>query len=235
MIMKSFTCKDVLPEYIEINDTRIKAENFVKLLGMTIDDCLKFDKHVDILCRSASRQINVLHRFTGIFGFKQRESIHNTFILSNFNYCPIVWHFCSKASSRKMERIQERALRFLYNDKVSSYECLLEKCKSTTMHLRRIKIIALEVFKSLNDLNPPFMKDMFTPKNVTYELRDGNLLIQPKFKKVTYGRNSFKYYGSHIWNLLPNEIKNSTDVEDFKTLIKAWDGPTCQCAMCTLL
>ena len=184
MMLKSFTCKEVLPDFIEIDSTIIKAEDYVKLLGITIDSSLKFDKHVDILCSNASRQINVMYRFTGIFDFKQREAIHNTFILSNFNYCPIVWHFCSKSSSRKMEKIQERALRFLFNDKRSTYEDLLEKCQSSTLHLRRIKTIALEVFKSLNDLNPPFMKELFTTKSVNYNLRDGDILVQPKFQKV---------------------------------------------------
>ena len=71
----------------------------------------------------------------------------------------------------------------LFNDKVSSYQCLLEKCKASTLHLRCIKTIAQEVYKSLNDLNPPFMKEMFDQKQLTYNLRDNNLLIQPKFKR----------------------------------------------------
>ena len=234
MIMKSLTCKTVLPDHIMINDVRIEAENHVKCLGITIDNALKFNKHVDILCDNASRQINVMYRFRGIFGFKQREAIHNTFILSNFNYCPVVWHFCTKKSTRKMEKIQERALRFLFNDKFSTYQCLLQKCESTTLHMRRIKTIALEVYKSLNDLNPSFMKEMFKTKNVDYDLRNSHILTQPEFRKINYGRNSFKYFGSHIWNSLPNEIKDCTTVDNFKELIKAWDGPNCQCAMCTL-
>ncbi len=68
----------------------------------------------------------------------------NTFILANFNYGPLVWHFYDKSSTRKIEKTQERALRFLLNDKTSSYALLLEKCNSTTLHLRRIK--ACEVF-----------------------------------------------------------------------------------------
>ncbi len=235
MLLKSFSCKTVLPESITINDTVIKAEDHVKLLGITVDDSLKFDKHIDTICKNASRQINVMYRFRGIFGFKQREDIYNTFILANFNYCPVIWHFCSKASARKMEKIQERALRFLFNDKVSSYECLLGKCKSTTLHLRRIKALALEVFKSLNDFNPPFMKELFCPKKVDYDLRDGSILVVPKFQKVRYGKNSFRYYGAHIWNLLPSEIKKSTTLDHFKALLQEWDGPQCQCAMCSMI
>ncbi len=45
------------------------------------------------------------------------------------------------------------------------------------------------------------------------------IIYQPKFEKVTYGKNSFKYYGAHIWNLLPNEIKDTADILSFKSLI----------------
>ncbi len=67
--------------------------------------------------------------------------------------------------------------------------------------MRRLKAIC-GVFKSLNDLNPSFMKEMFEKKDVPYELRDSLILCQPFFKKITYGKNMLKYYGTHIWNLL---------------------------------
>ncbi len=50
-------------------------------------------------------------------------------------------------------------------------------------------------------------------------LWDLNIIYQPKFEKVTYGKNTFKYYGSHIWNLLPNEIKETAEILSFKSLI----------------
>ncbi len=49
------------------------------------------------------------------------------------------------------------------------------------------------------------MKEMFEKKDVVYDLKDSHCLYQPIFKKITYGKNPFKYYGSHIWNLLPND------------------------------
>ncbi len=235
MFIKPVIYKYDAPEFIEINDIKIQCEDEVKLLGITIDDKLKFDKHVDILCKKAAKQLNVMYRFKGIFDSKEKEIMYNTFILSNFNYCPVVWHFCGKTSTKKIEAIQERALRFMYNDKESTYDALLDKCGYSTLHMRRIQTIATEVFKSLNNLNPTFMKDSFQSKDVSYYLRDANVVNQPKFNKITYGKNTFKYYGAHIWNLLPNHIKLSTDIECFKSLINAWEGPKCQCNMCNAL
>ena len=213
----------------------VERSDTVKMLGITVDDKLKFDIHIDTLCKKAARQLNVLYRFVGIFDEKERLLIHNSFILANFNYCPIVWHFCGKVSTKKIEKAQERALRFLHNDKVSSYQILLEKSNMSTLHVRRIKAIACEVFKSLHDLNPTFMKEMFTEKEVSYNLRDNNILVQPPFNKISYGRNTFSYYGAHIYNLLPNEIKECTKISSFKELLKKWEGPKCQCSMCNVL
>ncbi len=77
---------------------------------------------------------------------------------------------------------------------MSTYHELLEKCNYTTMLIRRFKTIGMEVFKSLHDLNPNFMKEMLNIKELKYSLRDSNIIYQPKFVKVTCGKNTFKYY-----------------------------------------
>ncbi len=75
----------------------------------------------------------------------------------------------------------------MFNDKTSTYNSLLEKCNYTTLHyIRRIKAISSEVFKSLNNLNLNFMIKMFQVKDITYDLRDSNILCQPWFNKITW-------------------------------------------------
>ncbi len=113
MFLKSLTNKEEMLKFIEINDTNIPCEKEVKLFGITIDEKLKFDKHVNIICKKAVRQINVMYHFKGVFDLKERQIIYYTFILSNFNYCPIIWHFCRKTCTKKIEAIQEIALQFI--------------------------------------------------------------------------------------------------------------------------
>lgn len=76
--------------------------------------------------------------------------------MSNFTYCPLVWHFCGKINNSKLEKNQERALRIVCNDYISEYSELIEKVGTTTMvHLRHNSIL-LEVFKSIKKINPAF-------------------------------------------------------------------------------
>ena len=98
----------------------IKCEENVTLLGVNIDFMLSFDDHVTDICKKASKQLAVL-KSLGRFLTKQcKLTIYNSFIVSNFNYCPLAWHFCSMSSTNKMEKVRERALRFINNDFTSS-------------------------------------------------------------------------------------------------------------------
>lgn len=69
---------------------KINAEESVKIVGILIDDKLKSDKHIDNLYKHVPGQISIWYKFTAIFNFKEKELIHNTYVTSNFNYCPIV-------------------------------------------------------------------------------------------------------------------------------------------------
>ena len=73
--------------------------------------------------------------------------IYKSFIMSNFNHCPIVWHFCNQSSANKMEKIQERALRFICDDFESPLPDLLQQNGVLPLHISRMKLMAGEVFK----------------------------------------------------------------------------------------
>ena len=106
---------------LNIKKQTINSENCVKLLGIKIDNKLSFDKHISNLCKKASNQLNAIGRIQKYMGFKEKEVLLNSFVLSNFNYCPLVWHFCSSKSLKKIEKIQAQVLKILYNGSTSDY------------------------------------------------------------------------------------------------------------------
>lgn len=234
MFLKPARSSLQLPTSLHLDDTVIQSSNEVLLLGICIDDKLNFDKHVSNLCAKAAKQLKILMRFKTQLRLKEKEIIFKSFILSNFNFCPIAWHFCSKQSTRNMEKIQERALRFLWNDYQSTYATLLSKSGYKTLHLNRLKSIAVEVFKCTQKLNPTFMNEMFTLKECDLNLRDPSRLYIPKFNRIQYGKKTFSYYGSHLWNLLPHEFKRCVELKSFKSILHSWEGPSCSCSVCCL-
>ena len=114
------------------------------------------------------------------------------FILANFNYCPMVWHFCSCKNTAKIERIHKRALKFMLNDFTSDYETLIAKANTSTLEVKRLRSICTEIYKTANDLNAPYMKELFIPRNSTYALRGSQNLSVPRVNQTTYGLKSTK-------------------------------------------
>ena len=113
------------------------------------------------LCNKAARQLNALALISKYIDVPSRKMINNSFIVSNFTYCALVWHFCGKVNNGKIEKINERALRILYNDYTSTYVELLDLSNSDTVLLTRLKNMTLDVFKSVKKLNPPYLNRIF--------------------------------------------------------------------------
>ena len=106
-------------------------------------------------------QINAISRLQRFVGKEQKEALTNTFIFSNFNYCLLVWHFYSSKSSQKTEKVF-CCLRIIYNDYSSDYQTLLKLRQKPSVEIKRLRAMALEIFKAINDLNPSFMKSIFS-------------------------------------------------------------------------
>ena len=86
MILERFGNTDV--HAVEIDDSKIETTNSVDLLGIYIDNKLTFDDHIFTLCNKASMQLNAIGRLKRYLGKKELEVIVNSFIYSNFSYCP---------------------------------------------------------------------------------------------------------------------------------------------------
>ena len=116
-----------------------------------------------------------------------------------------------------------------------SYIDLLLKSQRCTMHVSRLRSLSLEIFKTLHNLNPSFMKDIFQIRTSNYSSRNPNNLIHYRPNQVTFGTNSLKSLGPRIWNCLPEELKSVNSLNIFKSLITQWNGPTCNCNACRFI
>ena len=86
----------------------------------------------------------------------------NSYFMAIFNYCPLVWMFSSASSLKKIENLQKRALGFLYNNYEISYEELLLKSNRAAMNVNRLRILCTEIYKTINNLNPDFTRDLLS-------------------------------------------------------------------------
>ena len=129
--------------------TRLRSQSDVVLLGMKIDDKLTFAKHVSAICTKASKQLNAFTRISKFLSYDSEKLVINSFINSNFQDSPLVWHFCGHVNNNKIEKIREGSLRILHQDYDSSYEALLEKAGFSSSFLAATKQLYKWYFPSV--------------------------------------------------------------------------------------
>ena len=161
----------------------------------------------------------------------QCRSIMKVFICSQFGYCPLVWMFHSRKINNRVNSLHKRALRVVYRDYNATFSKLLSKDKSVTIHQRNLQLFATEICKTKNELSPKIMEEIFTFKNVDYDLRNNTSLKIGNLKTVYYGTESLTNLGAKIWNLLPNEYKELKSLSTFKSRISNWVTDECPCRM----
>ena len=107
---------------LDIEGSKVSATDCIKLLVVEIDNKLKLDKHVKTLCSKVNLKINAFSRLKTYISSEQASLICNAVILSNFNYCPLIWLFCNKGANKEINCTHKRVLRMIYED----YECPFE-------------------------------------------------------------------------------------------------------------
>ena len=137
----------------------------------------------------------------------------NAFFNLHFNCCPLIWMCHSRENNNKINRLHERCLRIIYNDKRSSFNALLEKNGSVSIHERNINILSTEMhhleMHHHKNLAPPQMHDNFKLKDQPhYNLRCNSLFFRPLVKSVYKGTESLSFLGPKIWDTLPDTYKD---------------------------
>ena len=143
---------------ISVQENLILPTDNIKVLGVTLDDHLKFDAHITNICTTASRQINALKRLTKFLNERSRILVYKSFISPNFDYCPVTWMFCGRRNVIKLEKLQERALRFVFMDSDSFDTDLLKRGNFLSLSAYRIQNLAMEMSKCFHGMNPMYLK-----------------------------------------------------------------------------
>ena len=165
--------------------------------------------------------------------FNKRKLVVNAFFSSPFNYCPLIWMYHNRTYNNKINRLHERRLYLIYDDKCSSFEELLVKDKSVSTHHKNIHALAIEMFKVYTKTSPEIMQEVFQIKDQGhYFLRNQRDFAIPTVKLLNYGLESIRFFGPKIWESLPNNLKNKESTESFKVAIKEWKPESCPCRPC---
>ena len=121
-----------------------------------------------------NKYIKAFSRVANLLDLDKAKLLYNSFLLSNFNYCPPIWIFCGKQWNKEINRVHKRALQVLLGDHESTFECLLAKNNEIAIHTKNLQRLMTEVYTSLNQESPSFLGEHFVQRELTYDLRIKN-------------------------------------------------------------
>ena len=154
--MPSYGIWDKNTETIKIGNLKVK-ENDCEL-GIIFDKKLNFKKHIEDLRGKANQKDSCTCTLVKYIDPVKSGILMNSFISSQFNYCPLVWMFNDRATNAKLNCSFEKALRLVCKGSESKLDELKEKY--VTIHQHDMQLLMVEIVKTKNNLNPTFMKKL---------------------------------------------------------------------------
>ena len=133
-----------------------------------------------------------------------------------------MWNSCRSSDRRKIERVQERALRAVFKSTAETCEELLERAKLPMLYNRRLQDVATLMYKVKNNLAPSCESEIFTRKDNRYQLRNRDFET-PRFNTICYGKHSIRYQGPLIWSKLDRKTRELPSLHSFKANIHKID------------
>ena len=85
-----------------------------------------------------------------------------------------------------------------------------------SVHQRNLQLLLIEINKTVNNLNPSFMAEVFVTNVVPYNFRGSTNLVLPKAKTNLYGIDTVRFVGQKLWQSVPKEIKESPIIGYFQ-------------------
>ena len=220
-------CTSILTRLGVLFLTTLLSECVCKLLGVYIDDKLSFEEHINLILKEGKKKLYALMRVSKYITQEKLRLLIAAFIESLFNYCPLVWMCHNRTLNKKINKLHERALRLVYKDKNLSFQQLLDKDKSFSVHERNLQKLALEMYKVKHGLCPKPFRDLFTMKAM-----GKNDFIIPKVNNVNSGTETIRYRGPKVWEIVPESIRSAESLSIFKNKIKKWKPIGCTCRLC---
>jgi hypothetical protein len=213
-----FKIKNTIVNEVYLDKCKLTRVHEAKFLGITIDEHLTWKKHVSDVSKKCSRNIGVLNKVKSFLPTNNLHQLYCTLVLPYINYGILLWGNATKECINKIFRLQKRALRIISN---SHYLCpskpLFEKYNVLNIFNIYHEEMAIFMYKYRHDLLPRSFDGAFIyhHENHSYNTRNKDDFKLPLQK----GLKTVFSIGPKIWNQLPEDIKSSSTLYQFKTRI----------------
>ena len=210
---------------IHIQNIPIKQVFQCKTLGVTVDENLCWKSNTDSICKKISCGIYALKRIKEYVDKKTLVSVYNAIIQPYFSYCCEVWNTFGETQSTRLQKLHNRAARVIASvPNEVDQQTVLNILGWEPLKEQRVKAKAKTMFKTLNNMGPNCLKELFTFKKeiLNRSLRNSSSTIRLPKPNTNNMKKSFMYDGASIWNSLPKKIRESDSLSSFKRKIATY-------------
>lgn len=205
---------------VSLNGSNIEHVTDFKLLGITLDQDLSFNRQIEELCKKLAKRIGLLRHISPYLKRNQRDIYYSTIIKPVMLYGSTTWTSCNKENLLKVRRLQKRAARIILDaERTAPSVGLFNTLKWVPFYAESYVNRCALTYKRLNGNTPQYINDILIRNSDTHnrQTRFCNLnLMCPRFKRSSEGGRAFAVRATKEWNKLSVDIKRSTSVKRFK-------------------
>ena len=197
---------------VKIASNEIHYRSSEKFLGVVLDDRIKFNLHVSMLCNKVSRAVGVLYKLRDYLPLPTLISLYYTFVYPYFVYCNVIWGHTFRTHLKPLEILQKKVIRIINHAPYNSHTNNLF-FTNKILKLNEINLFfqSVHVYKSYDDF--PSFSHSYSTRNHSN--------LNPAFQRTVSTQRSLRYSALTIWNQLPPDIKNAPTLSIFKNKLKS--------------
>jgi hypothetical protein len=214
------TCEAVS---LQIGDTIVPSKPHVRDLGVTLDQNMTMERHVNAVCRSAYSQLRNISRIRRYLTTDATRALIHALVTSRIDYCNALLYGLPRTLLNKLQHVQNVSARIVTRTlRHQHITPVLKELHWLPVGSRIIYEVLLHVFKALHVEAPAYICDLVSVYRPVRSLRsaESNYLSTTCARTKTYGSRSFKNSAPELWNKLPSHLRNTHNIMTFKSALK---------------
>ena len=211
-------------DHVKVYMNNVENVTCFKYLGVQIDVNLKWKEQINNICRKVCTSLAVMRRVKPFVPRSSLITIYNTMVLPHFDYAITIWSSCSVINLNKLQKLQNTAMRIILSVPYRTHiNDMLRTLGFMNIRDRIIYLTGCMMYKVKNEIAPSYLNELFRPVSTIHSVNtrgsvNGDLYV-PKCN-TNYGKSSFQYKGSVLWNVISKDIRQVNSLMQFKNKLK---------------
>lgn len=208
---------------LKYKDIPLELTTGDKILGVNINQNLKWDNHINVVKKKISSNLWLLSKIKPFVSLDHRIVFYKAYIQPHIDYCNIIWGGTSKQNIQSILLLQKRACKIILGYQYTNFQEAMKSINALSIHLRILLQKAKFMYKVNKGLVPEYILSMFEHRTTGENLRNVcDLDYNIPRPKMELFKTSMSYSGPMIWNKIPASIRNSNSIQNFSKKFILW-------------